>query len=139
MCGGSAGGVNAFIRLLEGVLGDMAVAIVIVNHLRSVLTQLYEIRPRHTTLPVDLVTDLFASSPSPSHDDSGMSLPPRKQARLVHAAEASPALPGESSSITSRPLSFGTPWTGDREGLTASPLRVLLSSPGRDIPDNTCE
>jgi hypothetical protein len=35
----------------------MGVAIVIVNHLRIVATQLHEILPRYTEMPVELITD----------------------------------------------------------------------------------
>jgi chemotaxis response regulator CheB len=35
----------------------MGVAIVIVNHLRSVATMLHEILPRHTEMPVELITE----------------------------------------------------------------------------------
>jgi chemotaxis response regulator CheB len=35
----------------------MGVAIVIVNHLRTVATQLHEILPRYTAMPVELITD----------------------------------------------------------------------------------
>ena len=41
--GGSAGGLDAYIRLLEHLPVDMGVAIVIVNHLRTMATQLDEI------------------------------------------------------------------------------------------------
>lgn len=36
--GGSAGGLDAYIRLLQNMPADMGVAIVIVNHLRTVAT-----------------------------------------------------------------------------------------------------
>ena len=55
--GGSAGGLDAYIRLLRHLPSDMGVAIVIVNHLRTVDTRLHEILPRHTNMPVDLITD----------------------------------------------------------------------------------
>lgn len=46
MCvGGSAGGLDAYTRLLRHLPADMGVAIVIVNHLRTVDTQLPEILP----------------------------------------------------------------------------------------------
>jgi chemotaxis response regulator CheB len=38
--GGSAGGLDAYIRLLRNLPADMGVAIVIVNHLRTVATRL---------------------------------------------------------------------------------------------------
>jgi two-component system chemotaxis response regulator CheB len=50
--GGSAGGLDAYIRLLENLPGDMGVALVIVNHLRTVATMLHEILPQYTRMPV---------------------------------------------------------------------------------------
>jgi len=55
--GGSAGGLDAYIRLLHHLPADMGVAIVIVNHLRTVATLLHEILPRHTQMPVELITE----------------------------------------------------------------------------------
>lgn len=55
--GGSAGGLDAYIRLLDHLPADLGVAIVIVNHLRTVATQLHKILPRHTQMPVKLITD----------------------------------------------------------------------------------
>ena len=55
--GGSAGGLDAYIRLLNHLPADMGVAIVIVNHLRTVSTMLHEILPRYTSMPVELITD----------------------------------------------------------------------------------
>jgi chemotaxis response regulator CheB len=55
--GGSAGGLDAYIRLLETMPSDLGVAIVIVNHLRKVSTLLHEILPKYTTMPVELITD----------------------------------------------------------------------------------
>ena len=55
--GGSAGGLDAYIRLLRNLPVDMGVAIVIVNHLRVVATQLHEILPRYTKMPVELITE----------------------------------------------------------------------------------
>jgi two-component system, chemotaxis family, protein-glutamate methylesterase/glutaminase len=55
--GGSAGGLDAYIRLLRHLPADMGVAIVIVNHLRTVATLLHEILPRHTEMPVELITE----------------------------------------------------------------------------------
>jgi len=55
--GGSAGGLDAYIRLLRHLPVDLGVAVVIVNHLRIVATQLHEILPRYTTMPVELITD----------------------------------------------------------------------------------
>ena len=55
--GGSAGGLDAYTRLLKNLPDDMGVAIVIVNHLRYVATRLHEILPRYTTMPVELIKD----------------------------------------------------------------------------------
>lgn len=55
--GGSAGGLDAYIRLLKHLPADMGVAIVIVNHLRTVDTRLHEILPRVTEMPVELITE----------------------------------------------------------------------------------
>jgi chemotaxis response regulator CheB len=55
--GGSAGGLNAYIRLLQHLPANMGVAIVIVNHLRTVATQLHEILPRYTEMSVELITE----------------------------------------------------------------------------------
>lgn len=55
--GGSAGGLDAYIRLLQNLPADMGVAVVIVNHITSVPTQLHEILPRFTTMPVELITE----------------------------------------------------------------------------------
>jgi chemotaxis response regulator CheB len=55
--GGSAGGLDAYIRLLKNLPADMGVAIVIVNHLRQVDTLLDEILPRYTQMPVERITE----------------------------------------------------------------------------------
>jgi chemotaxis response regulator CheB len=62
--GGSAGGLDAYIRLLRNLPADMGVAIVIVNHLRTVATQLHEILPRHTEMPVELITERLHIEPN---------------------------------------------------------------------------
>jgi len=61
--GGSAGGLDAYTRLLKHLPADMGVAIVIVNHLRSVATRLHEILPQHTTMPVELITERLDIKP----------------------------------------------------------------------------
>lgn len=53
--GGSAGGLDAYKRLLENLPIDLGAAVVIVNHLRTVSTLLHEILPHHTRMPVDLI------------------------------------------------------------------------------------
>jgi two-component system chemotaxis response regulator CheB len=55
--GGSAGGLDAYTRLLKHLPADMGVAIVIVNHLRHTATLLHEILPRYTKMPVELITE----------------------------------------------------------------------------------
>ena len=61
--GGSAGGLDAYIRLLRYLPTNMGVAIVIVNHLRIVATQLHEILPRYTEMPVELITEGLVLKP----------------------------------------------------------------------------
>jgi chemotaxis response regulator CheB len=61
--GGSAGGLDAYIRLLKHLPADMGVAIVIVNHLRQVATMLHEILPNHTKMPVELITERLDLEP----------------------------------------------------------------------------
>lgn len=62
--GGSAGGLDAYTRLLRHLPADMGLAIVIVNHLRTVATQLHEILPRYTAMPVELITDRLRIQPN---------------------------------------------------------------------------
>ena len=62
--GGSAGGLDAYIRLLKHLPDDMGVAIVIVNHLRSAATLLHEILPRYTKMPVELITERLDIRPN---------------------------------------------------------------------------
>jgi chemotaxis response regulator CheB len=61
--GGSAGGLDAYIRLLRHLPADMGVAIVIVNHLRTVATMLHKILPTYTTMPVELITERLLIQP----------------------------------------------------------------------------
>jgi two-component system chemotaxis response regulator CheB len=62
--GGSAGALDAYTRLLKHLPADMGVAIVIVNHLRSVATHLHEILPRFTRMPVELITEKLLIQPN---------------------------------------------------------------------------
>jgi two-component system, chemotaxis family, protein-glutamate methylesterase/glutaminase len=62
--GGSAGGLDAYTRLLRHLPADMGVAIVIVNHLRTVATLLHEILPKHTEMPVELITERLSIEPN---------------------------------------------------------------------------
>ncbi len=61
--GGSAGGLDAYIRLLRHLPADLGVAIVIVNHVRTLATQLHEILPRFTGMPVELITERLLIQP----------------------------------------------------------------------------
>ena len=62
--GGSAGGLDAYIRLLQNLPADMGAAIVIVNHITSMPTHLHEVLPRFTTMPVDLITESLLIEPN---------------------------------------------------------------------------
>jgi two-component system, chemotaxis family, protein-glutamate methylesterase/glutaminase len=62
--GGSAGGLDAYIRLLKNLPVDMGAAIVIVNHLRQVATFLHEILPKYTEMPVELITEKLEIKPN---------------------------------------------------------------------------
>jgi two-component system, chemotaxis family, protein-glutamate methylesterase/glutaminase len=62
--GGSAGGLDAYTRLLRHLLADIGGAIVIVNHLRTVGTLLHEILPHYTKMPVELITDSLQIRPN---------------------------------------------------------------------------
>src|SRR5476649_289904 len=62
--GGSAGGLDAYIRLLRTLPDDLGVAIVIVNHLRTVATRLHEILPRFTAMPVELISERLLIQPN---------------------------------------------------------------------------
>jgi chemotaxis response regulator CheB len=62
--GGSAGGLDAYTRLLQNLPPDLGVAIVIVNHLRTVATLLHELLPRHTKMPVELITERLDIQPN---------------------------------------------------------------------------
>jgi two-component system chemotaxis response regulator CheB len=62
--GGSAGGLDAYIRLLRHLPANMGVAIVIVNHLRTVATMLHQILPQYTEMPVELITEKLDIKPN---------------------------------------------------------------------------
>jgi len=62
--GGSAGGLDAYIRLLKHLPADMGVAIVIVNHLRKVSTLLHEILPHYTKMPVEVIRERLDIEPN---------------------------------------------------------------------------
>jgi two-component system, chemotaxis family, protein-glutamate methylesterase/glutaminase len=62
--GGSAGGLDAYIRLLKNLPADMGVAIVIVNHIRMMPTQLHEVLPPFTRMPVELIEERLQIEPN---------------------------------------------------------------------------
>jgi two-component system, chemotaxis family, protein-glutamate methylesterase/glutaminase len=62
--GGSAGGLEAYTRLLRHLPADIGVAVVIVNHLRTVATLLHEVLPHYTKMPVELVTEGLILQPN---------------------------------------------------------------------------
>jgi chemotaxis response regulator CheB len=62
--GGSAGELDVYIRLLEKLPCDMGVAIVIVNHITMMPTQLHEVLPSFTTMPVELITERLQIQPN---------------------------------------------------------------------------
>ena len=62
--GGSAGGLDAYTRLLRHLPCDMGVAIVIVNHLRHVATLLHKILPNCTQMPVELISEGLVIRPN---------------------------------------------------------------------------
>lgn len=62
--GGSAGGLDAYIRLLKNLPADTGAAIVIVNHMTLVPTQLHEVLPRFTVMPVELITERMVIVPN---------------------------------------------------------------------------
>ena len=55
--GGSAGGLDAYIRLLKNLPVDMGVAIVIVNHITHAPTRLHEVLASYTKMPVKLIEE----------------------------------------------------------------------------------
>ena len=62
--GGSAGGLDAYIRLLKCLPADLGVAIVIVNHITRTPTLLHTILPNYTAMPVDLISDRLLIEPN---------------------------------------------------------------------------
>jgi chemotaxis response regulator CheB len=62
--GGSAGGLDAYIRLLKNMPVDTGAAIVVVNHIRNGPTYLPEILPTYTTMPVHRIVEDMAIEPN---------------------------------------------------------------------------
>ncbi|APW47010.1 chemotaxis protein CheB [Rhodoferax antarcticus] len=62
--GGSAGGLDAYIRLLQNLPPDMGVAVVIVNHITIAATQLHEVLKRFSSMPVVLITEGLRVEPN---------------------------------------------------------------------------
>ena len=62
--GGSAGALDAYIRLLQHLPANMGVAVVIVNHITTMPTQLHEVLPRFTSMPVELITENLLVEPN---------------------------------------------------------------------------
>ncbi len=62
--GGSAGGLDAFIRLLENLPANLGVAIVIVNHITTMPTMLHQVLPNYTAMPVELITENLSIQPN---------------------------------------------------------------------------
>jgi two-component system chemotaxis response regulator CheB len=79
--GGSAGGLDAYVRLLDTLPPDLGIAVVIVNHLRHVATTLHEILPRHTKMPVSLITERLLIRP-----DHVFIIPPSRDLHVFQGA-----------------------------------------------------
>lgn len=89
--GGSAGGLDAYVRLLQHLPADLGVAVVIVNHVTELPTQLHTVLPRFTPMPVHLITEDLEIEPNqvfiiPSNrdlhvDDAGFHLAPISKPR----------------------------------------------------------
>jgi two-component system chemotaxis response regulator CheB len=62
--GGSAGGLQAYIRLLQHFPADLGIAVVIVNHVRRIAATLHQILPRYTSMPVELITERLLIAPN---------------------------------------------------------------------------
>ena len=61
--GGSAGALDAYIRLLKHLPADMGAAVVIVNHITAMPTQLHQVLPRFSRMPVELITEELLIQP----------------------------------------------------------------------------
>lgn len=76
--GGSAGGLDAYMRLLKHLPADMGVAVVIVNHLRTEGTLLPEILPSCTKMPVEVITERLDLQP-----DHVYVIPPQRDLHIL--------------------------------------------------------
>jgi two-component system chemotaxis response regulator CheB len=76
--GGSAGGLDAYKRLLGNLPADLGAAVVIVNHLRKTTTLLHEIRPHYTQMPVELITERLDIKP-----DCVFIIPPQRDLHIL--------------------------------------------------------
>jgi two-component system, chemotaxis family, protein-glutamate methylesterase/glutaminase len=64
LCRGSAGGLQAYVTLLQHLPVDLGIAVVIVNHMRSAATTLHKILPPYTTMPVELINERLVIEPN---------------------------------------------------------------------------
>ena len=55
--GGSAGGLDAYMRLLGCLPADLNVAVIIVNHITIAPTMLHEVLARYSAMPVELISE----------------------------------------------------------------------------------
>ena len=62
--GGSAGGLDAYKRLLRNLPANLGIAVVIVNHMRTTASLLDEILPHFTKMPVKLITERLHIQPN---------------------------------------------------------------------------
>ena len=62
--GGSAGGLDAYIRLLKNLPDDMGVAVVFVNHITHAPTRLHEVLGSFTKMPVRLIEEKLKIAPN---------------------------------------------------------------------------
>jgi two-component system chemotaxis response regulator CheB len=101
--GGSAGGLDAYTRLLRHLPADLGAAVVIVNHLRTVATRLHEILPRYTEMPVELITEGLDIRPN-----HVIIIPAQRDLHVLAASFASSRYPSRGGGPTSS-RSFSIP------------------------------
>jgi two-component system chemotaxis response regulator CheB len=61
---GASSAPDPFIELIRHLRPDLGVAIIVINHLRTIATLLHEILPRYTKMPVELITDGLLIQPN---------------------------------------------------------------------------